>query len=106
MKNKHLLSILFVLFSSIFALSAHADDELKGKTLTVFIDPFSAPSAFFTDQIREPVGMDVDVIYELKKRLGFELTDNRILPLPLGDAIDSIKSGKADWWRFIYYWSS
>lgn len=74
----------------------YAENELQGKTLTIYVDPTSAPFSFLETDITKPQGIDVDLIYELKKRLGFELTEDRIFVLCRADQLSRITSKKAD----------
>ncbi|MDO4675590.1 MAG: hypothetical protein Q4A68_03290 [Anaerobiospirillum succiniciproducens] len=72
----------FMAISALFASSAaQADGELEHVTLTVLVNPLGAPQAFLKDDFQRPYGIDVDVIYELQRRLGFKLTENRIFVL-------------------------
>lgn len=73
-----------------------AAGELKGKTLTAVINPVGAPLAFLTDDLEHPQGIDVDIILELQKRLGFKLTENRIFPEAFTDGMERVRTGKAD----------
>lgn len=73
-----------------------AEGELKGKTLTAVINPVGAPLAFLTDDLEHPQGIDVDIILELQKRLGFKLTENRIFPEAFTDGMERVRTGKAD----------
>lgn len=75
---------------------AHAEGELKGKTLTAIVYPVGAPLAFLTDDLERPEGIDIDIILELQKRLGFKLKENRIFPDALLDGLNRVESGKAD----------
>ena len=75
---------------------ALAAGELKGKTLTAFVNPSGPPMAFLTNDLFHPQGIDVDIILELQKRLGFELTEDRIYPIAHVEGMRRIKDKKAD----------
>lgn len=79
-----------------FSSNAMADGELNGVSLLVYVEPTTAPFAFLEDDFTKPVGFDVDVIYELQKRLGFSLQEDRIFPLLRSDQFERMKAGQAD----------
>ncbi|MBO8416780.1 MAG: amino acid ABC transporter substrate-binding protein [Proteobacteria bacterium] len=93
---KHLAAAAAAVFLSLQPLSAQADGELSGVSLRVYLDPVNCPFAFFTDNVVKPVGLDADIIYELQKRLGFHLQDERIYPLMRGDQFELLRRGEAD----------
>ena len=70
--------------------------ELENVTLTVYVNPTGAPQAFMEEDITHPQGVDIDIIYELQRRLLFNLTDNRIFPLPRDDGFERLQAGEAD----------
>ncbi len=76
--------------------AALAEGELSGVTLFVCVEPLNPPFAFMTDDWTKPEGIDVDIIYELQKRLGFSLKDDRIYTMMRDDQFDRIKDGTAD----------
>lgn len=87
----------FMAVSALFASSAaQADGELEHVTLTVLVNPLGAPQAFLKDDFQRPYGIDVDVIYELQRRLGFKLTENRIFVLDRPASQKRLRDGSAD----------
>lgn len=76
--------------------NAYARGELQGKTLFVSVDPTNPPFATLENDFKTPYGLDVDIIMELKNRLGFEIKDNRIYPLLRSDQLKMIKDGRLD----------
>ena len=76
--------------------SAPAMGELENVTLTVYVNPIGAPHAYLENDITHPQGLDVDIIYELQRRLLFNLRDNRIYPLDRDSAFARMQAGEAD----------
>lgn len=76
--------------------TAQAKNELKNVTLSVFVFPIGSPSAFFTDNLIELHGVDIDLIMELQKRLGFEFRENRIFPINFSDGFAKLDTGEGD----------
>lgn len=76
--------------------TSFASNELKDVTLSVATDPSVPPFSYLKSDYMTPEGIDVDIIFELQKRLGFKLKDNRIFPLTLPDRIQAIKDQKID----------
>lgn len=76
--------------------TVQAQGELKGVTLTVYLDVTAPPISFISKDMRYPDGVDVEIIRELQRRLGFNLKDNRVFPLPTANAIELVKANKAD----------
>ena len=70
--------------------------ELENVTLTVYVNPIGAPHAYLENDITHPQGLDVDIIYELQRRLLFNLRDNRIYPLDRDSAFARMQAGEAD----------
>lgn len=75
---------------------AQAQNELKNVTLSVFMYPIGSPSAFFKDNLIDLYGVDIDLVHELQKRLGFELRENRIFPINFNDGLAKLESGECD----------
>lgn len=88
-----LVGSLGLLFS---AGTAHAQDELKHITLSVFMYPIGSPSAFFKEDLHKLYGMDIDIVKELQNRLGFELRENRIFPIDYSQAWPKLDNGEID----------
>ena len=78
------------------ATPSYALGELENVTLTVYVNPVGAPQAFLKDDLARPLGIDVDIIYELQRRLLFNLKENRIFPLSHTEGFKRLKSGQAD----------
>lgn len=88
--RKLLKCLVLIYLSACFSIS-FAQDELRGKTLFVTVDPTTPPFATLDDDYRTPIGLDVDIIMELKNRLGFSLKENRIFPLMGVDQFERVK---------------
>ena len=74
----------------------HALGELENVTLDVFVNPVGAPMGFIEDSVNRPQGIDVDIVYELQRRLLFTLRENRIFPLARDAAFQRLEHGTAD----------
>lgn len=74
----------------------HAKDELKDVRLSVFMYPIGSPSAFFKDDLKKMYGLDIDLVYELQRRLGFDFKDDRIFPIDYTDAMARLERGEID----------
>ncbi len=85
-----------VLMGLMFSAPSQAMGELENVTLTVFVVPVGSPHAFLESDFTHPQGLDVDIIYELKRRLLFNLRDNRIFPLDRTSAFERLSKGEAD----------
>ncbi len=75
---------------------ARADGELSGLSLRVYVDPTNAPFAFIRSDLTKPEGLDIDIIYELQRRLGFALQDDRIFPLLRTQQMALFQRGEVD----------
>ena len=75
---------------------SHAMGELENVTLDVFVNPVGAPMGFIEDSVNRPQGIDVDIVYELQRRLLFTLRENRIFPLARDAAFQRLEHGTAD----------
>lgn len=82
----------FVLVST----NVQAQGELKGETLTIYLDISAPPMSYVSEDMRYPDGVETEIIYELQRRLGFNLKDNRIFPLAQDRTIELILENKAD----------
>lgn len=89
------LSVLLTL-GLLSGKSAYADNELKNVELAVFLNPLGAPFVFFKEDLTTLYGIDVDIVYELQKRLGFTLKENRIFPLLPTQGFEKMKAGGID----------
>lgn len=76
--------------------SASAAKELEGVTLRIAVDPMAAPYTFLDDSYTKPYGIDIEIIQELQKRLGFKIADERIYPLTTGYEIAALQRGDFD----------
>lgn len=74
--------------------SAYAEGELEHLTFGVFVNPVGAPHAFIDGDISHPKGVDVDIIYELKRRLGFNIKDSRVFPVSLSEGFKRLDTGE------------
>ena len=79
-----------------FSSVSHAIGEMENVTLTVFVNPTGAPQGFLETDLTHPQGIDVDIIYELQRRLLFNLRENRIFPLQRAEAFARLQNGTAD----------
>ena len=75
---------------------AHAAGELEHVTLSVYVNPAGAPQAFLKDNLLHPMGIEIDILFELQRRLMFNLKENRVYPLPRTDAFARLRDGTAD----------
>lgn len=73
-----------------------AANELKGATLSVYMFPIGSPSAFFKESPNEMYGIDIDVITEMQKRLGFDIKDGRIYPIPHTNGLAMLEKNEID----------
>ena len=96
MKILNLFKIVPLMCLCLLFTNAYARGELQGKTLYVSVDPTNPPFATLENDFVTPKGLDVDIIMELKRRLGFEIKDNRIYPLLRSDQLQLVKSGNLD----------
>lgn len=95
LKKSAIASLMAV--SALFAsTAAQADGELEHVTLTVLVNPLGTPQAFLKDDFHRPYGIDVDMIYELQRRLGFKLAENRIFVLDRPSSQKRLREGTAD----------
>lgn len=76
--------------------AALAEGELAGVSLVVCVEPVNPPFAMMTDDWTKPEGIDIDIIYELQRRLGFSLQDDRIFTMMRDEQFARIKEGTVD----------
>lgn len=72
-------------------VSATYASDISKETFRVYCAAQAAPFSYIDVDWKKPQGFEVDIIYELQKRLGFKIEENRIIPIPqdmLGDFID------------------
>lgn len=97
---KHWLAKIGAVFGVLGCLSSfspvQANGELKDTVLAVYMYPIGSPSAFFKQDMNELYGLDVDIIYALQKRLGFEIKDNRIYPIDYTHGLEMLENGEID----------
>lgn len=98
MKNKIFAGLvgMTLAIASCFSSVSYALGELENVTLTVYMNTAGAPQGFIEEDVRRPQGIDVDIVYELQRRLMFNLKENRIFPIDRDDALERLKNGKAD----------
>lgn len=94
--SKKLICGCSALLGLMFSAPSQAMGELENVTLTVYVNPIGAPHAYLENDITHPQGLDVDIIYELQRRLMFNLRDNRIYPLDRDSAFARMQAGEAD----------
>ena len=94
--SKKLICGCAALLGLMLSAPSQAMGELENVTLTVYVNPIGAPHAYLENDITHPQGLDVDIIYELQRRLLFNLRDNRIFPLDRESAFARIEHGEAD----------
>lgn len=95
--RQNLLALAVAYFMGLTAsMQAHADGELSGVSMCVYVEPTNAPFSFLEEDLTKPLGLDVDIIYELQKRLGFSIQDERIYPLLRADQMERMRTGQAD----------
>lgn len=93
---KKVCSVAAMAAMALFISPAYAAGALAGKTLHVAVDPTNPPFSTLADDFRTPTGLDVDIIIELQKRLGFEIAENRILPMLRSEQMRRIKNNQMD----------
>lgn len=71
-------------------------NAMHGVRLRVVVEPKNPPFAILAEDVTHPVGFDIDVLYDLQRRLGFELVENRFYPVDVQQGFDMIKNGSAD----------
>ena len=94
-KNKIVAAVVAAGLTAFSSLT-HAMGELENVTLDVFVYPAGAPLGFIEDDVSRPQGVDVDIVYELQRRLLFTLRDNRIFPLQRDIAFGRLENDTAD----------
>lgn len=94
-KNKIVAAVVAAGLTAFSSLT-HAMGELENVTLDVFVYPAGAPLGFIEENVSRPQGVDVDIVYELQRRLLFTLRDNRIFPLQRDVAFARLENDTAD----------
>ena len=75
---------------------AAAENELKGQTLTALVVPSGAPMGYLSEDLLHTSGVDIDIIRELQRRLGFKLTEDRVIPQNFSEGMKRVLDGRAD----------
>ncbi len=96
MRRLYLRFILGIAVCLLSTSKAIGSESLHGVTFRVFCAAQMAPFSFINDNWQSPEGIDIDILLELQKRLGFELENNRIIPVPQDLAVYFLQSGKSD----------
>ena len=96
LKNQIWAGIVSTFLSVCSLSSAQAAGELQHITLSIFVNPAGAPQAFLHNDLVHPMGVDIDIVYELQRRLMFNIKDNRVYPLPRTDGFARLRNGTAD----------
>lgn len=91
-----LLTVMLTMISCLVPMQAHADGEMDKVYFKVYLNPAGAPFAAFTNDITTMHGVDVDIIQEMQRRLGFLLVDDRIYPLNPDAAIPMMRDKRID----------
>lgn len=94
-KNKLVAAVLAAGLMAYSSLS-NAMGELENVTLDVYVYPAGAPLGFIEADVTRPQGADIDIVYELQRRLLFTLRENRIFPLQRDEAFKRLENGTAD----------
>lgn len=71
-------------------------NSMEGVSIKVLVEPQSAPFAILHDSVSHPVGFDIDVVYDLQRRLGFQLVENRFFPVDVRQGFDILYAHGAD----------
>ena len=95
-KNQILASIFSAVLSFGMLSPAHGAGELEHVTLAVYVNPAGAPQGFLEDNLLHPRGVEIDIVYELQRRLMFNLKENRIYTLQRLDCFERLRNGTAD----------
>lgn len=77
---------LLLLCSVVSSTLQASELEMSDARLSVFLNPAGPPFAFLKEDLSIMHGVDVDIILEMRKRLGFEFIDNRMYPLEVAQA--------------------
>lgn len=75
---------------------AQAKGELTDVKLRVYLFPIGSPSAYFTNSMDRMYGLDVDIITELRNRLGFDFKYDRIFPIDYVDGLARLEKNEID----------
>ena len=94
-KNKIIATLVAASLMAFSSLS-HANGELENVTMRVYMNPVGAPLSFIEEDVTRPQGIDVDIVYELQRRLLFSLYENRIFPLARDEALYRLEKENAD----------
>lgn len=70
--------------------------SMSGVRFKVAAEPEHAPFAFLEKSASHPVGFDVDIVYELQRRLGFELEENRFFPMSQEKGLQQLENKEVD----------
>lgn len=70
--------------------------SMQGVKLKVLVDIKNAPFAALVKDLKHPQGYDVELLYDLKKRLGFDLVENRFFPVDSERGYQMLRNGEAD----------
>ena len=84
------LGVMLLMSGSVQAL------PMDGVTLRISMGPQLAPISFIQEDFTHPHGLDVDIMDELSKRLGFKLYEDRYFILDRATSIEFLKAGKLD----------
>ena len=94
-KNKIIAALVAVGLMTCSSLS-YAFGEMEHVNLDVYVYPSGAPLGYIEADVTKPQGFDVDIVYELQRRLFFTLEENRIFPLQFDAAFQRLEEGSAD----------
>ena len=94
-KNKIIAALVAVGLMTCSSLS-YAFGEMEHVNLDVYVYPSGAPLGYIESDVTKPQGFDIDIVYELQRRLFFTLEENRIFPLQFDAAFQRLEEGSAD----------
>ncbi len=94
MKRLVILGLALMLALSLTSISAEADKPLAGKKLTIALSPdFMFFETISTTDETGYEGLDIDIIKELSKQLGFEF---EITPMAFSSLVGALQTGNVD----------
>lgn len=71
-------------------------NAMHGVKLRVLVETKNPPFAILSKDVTHPEGFDIDVIYDLQRRLGFELEENRFYPVDVQKGFQMMEEGSGD----------
>ena len=76
--------------------AVNLSNRMQSMQLVVAVDPKNPPFAELFNDFGHPEGFDIDVVYELQRRLGFDLKENRFFPMDSRAGFKMLKEKRVD----------